>query len=98
MCDDAIEDILPMGDLAARWRSFGWDVIEVDGHDIDALTAALCACRTNDGIPKVLLLHTVKGKGVSFMENVPAWHGAVLTDELYARAVAEVERGNRYDS
>lgn len=90
MCDDAIDDILPMGDLAARWRSFGWQVTEADGHDVSALMDALRACRQGNGKPRVLLLHTVKGKGVSFLENVPSWHGAAVTDEIYVKAMQEL--------
>ena len=90
MCDDAIDDILPMGDLSVRWCSFGWQVTEVDGHDVNALMDALRACRQSNGTPQVLLLHTVKGKGVSFMENVPSWHGAAVTDEIYVKAMQEL--------
>ena len=91
MCDDAIDNILPMGDLAARWRSFGWDVTEMDGHDAEALAQILEECKKgNHGVPRVLLLKTVKGKGVSFMENVPAWHGAAVTDEILVNAMAEL--------
>ena len=93
MCDDVINDVLPMGDLKARWSSFGWDVTEMDGHDAQALADVLLDCKNgNDGVPRVLLLKTVKGKGVSFMENVPSWHGAAVTDDVYVRAMAELEK------
>lgn len=93
MCDDAINDVLPMGDLKARWSSFGWDVTEMDGHDAQALADELKVCKKgNGGVPRVLLLKTIKGKGVSFMENVPSWHGAAVTDDVYTRAMAELEK------
>lgn len=93
MCDDAINDVLPMGDLKARWSSFGWDVTEMDGHDAQALADELKACKKgNGGVPRVLLLKTIKGKGVSFMENVPSWHGAAVTDDVYTRAMVELEK------
>lgn len=95
MCDDAIEDILPMGDLRARWQSFGWRVLEVDGHCVEAVQEALRACMPSAGMPSVILLKTVKGKGVPFMENVPVWHGAILTDALYHEAVQALEGGER---
>lgn len=93
MCDDAINDVLPMGDLKARWSSFGWDVTEMDGHDAQALADELKVCKKgNGGVPRVLLLKTIKGKGVSFMENVPSWHGAAVTDDVYTRAMVELEK------
>lgn len=93
MCDDAIADILPMGDLAARWKSFGWEVIEMDGHNAEELARVLKECKNGNGTPKVLLIKTIKGKGVSFMENVPAWHGAAVTDQIYRDAMLELEGG-----
>lgn len=93
MCDDRIDSILPLGDVKARWESFGWETVAVDGHDLDALCRTLADCRAHVGAPRVVLMQTVKGKGVSFMENDPAWHGAIVTDALYARALAELEGG-----
>lgn len=96
MCDDVIDDVLPMGDLRARWSSFGWDVTEMDGHDAQALADVLSDCKNgNGGVPRVLLAKTIKGKGVSFMENVPSWHGAAVTDDVYVRAMAELEKGGQ---
>lgn len=69
-----IEDVEGATDGAARWRSFGWDVAAVDGHDVDALCAALNAPRLGTGKPLAVLARTIKGKGVSVMENDPAWH------------------------
>ena len=93
MCDDVIDNVLPLGNIKARWESFGWEALEVDGHDVAALRDVLKACRTAAGAPKVVLMRTTKGKGVSFMENQPAWHGAIVTDELYEKALAELEGG-----
>lgn len=92
MCDDAIDDILPMGDLKMRMESFGWDVQWVNGHDITALLQALHT-PAKAGIPRAILMKTVKGKGVAFMENDPAWHGAALTDVLYRDALQFLEKG-----
>jgi transketolase len=91
MCDDPIENILPMGDIAKKWKAFGWIVEEVDGHDIKALVDVLNMCKIGNGGPKVIILRTIKGKGVSFMENNPAWHGAIVTDQIFQDASRELE-------
>jgi transketolase len=90
MCDDPIENILPMGDIAGKWRAFGWLVEEVDGHDIKALVDVLNRCKAGNGGPKAIIFKTIKGKGVSFMENDPAWHGAIVTDQIYQDACKEL--------
>jgi transketolase len=78
--------------LADKWRAFGWDVAGVDGHDHAALLAALdAACRPR-GKPLCIIADTVKGKGVSFMENRASWHHGVPSAEQYAQALAELER------
>jgi transketolase len=80
-------------DHAAAWTGFGWDVIEVDGHSIPAIQAAIAAERT--GRPRCILARTVKGKGISFMERVAEWHHGRLTEPQYADAhhqLTEYER------
>jgi transketolase len=74
---DASNDvIMRLEPLAEKWRAFGWDVQEIDGHDIAAILAALRhAGETAE--PSVIIAHTIKGKGVPYMENIPAWHGSV---------------------
>lgn len=81
--------IIDYDDLAARFRSFGWDVHDVDGHDISQLVAAFDH-PTVAGKPRVLVAHTVKGKGVSFMENNNEWHHNRLIKANYELALAEV--------
>lgn len=78
----------PFGD---KWRAFGWHVIDVDGHDLAALLDAFRQARAVVRQPVVLVAHTTKGRGISYMENDPAWHSGVVTDELYAQARAELE-------
>ncbi len=73
-CNDAIMRLEP---LAAKWQAFGWQVLEIDGHDIAAILAALKQAGETRGRPTVIIAHTVKGKGVAYMENIPAWHGSV---------------------
>ncbi len=74
-----------------KFRAFGWEVRSVDGHDIAALSAALARAPTA-GKPTCVIANTVKGRGVSFMENVVRWHHGVPSDEQYKQAVAELER------
>ena len=72
-----------------RFRAFGFEAIEVDGHDVSALWSVLAPSHTR---PRAVLVHTTKGKGLSFAENCVEWHDNKLTDELYARAVRELGR------
>lgn len=69
---DALETIVQMKPFADKWKAFGWNVVEIDGHDPDEIRQALLI--RERGKPTVIVAHTVKGKGVSFMENVPIWH------------------------
>jgi len=75
---------------AEQWRSFGWHVIEVDGHDCHALQNALSGFPRQPHKPELLLAHTVKGKGVSYMENQPLWHYRAPTQKEYEQAIREL--------
>ena len=88
--DGFVKDILDLEPLADKWRGFGWHVIELDGHDIAALQRAFAEAATVKGKPTVLIAHTIKGKGVSFMENNPKFHGQAPTPEEAIRALAEL--------
>ncbi len=100
--DKPTDEILPLGDLEAKLRAFGWHVASCDGHDHDSLAGVFADFRERDEIPKLLVAHTIKGKGVSFMEHPHAlqegggtyrWHAGAPEDESFARAHAElVER------
>jgi transketolase len=85
------EDVLSLTPLADRWRAFRWDVHEVDGHDVAAMTATVAGLDTGDGPPHVLVARTVFGRGVSFMERQIKWHYWPMSDDEYRQAVAEVE-------
>ncbi len=75
---DATNDqIMKLEPLAAKWSAFGWAVAEVDGHDIPGILHAFRSASITTGAPSVIIAHTVKGKGVPYMENIPAWHGSV---------------------
>jgi transketolase len=87
--------VMNLDPLAAKWTAFGWHALEVDGHDLPALIDVLEMARepeTAPGQPRVVIAHTVKGKGVSFMEASDGWHAGHLTAEQYRAAMAEVAR------
>jgi transketolase len=88
--DGFVKDIMEVEPLAEKWRSFGWHAIELDGHDLEALDRAFTEARSVKGKPTVLIAHTVKGKGVSFMENNPKFHGVAPTGEEVTRALEEL--------
>jgi transketolase len=77
--------------MAERWKAFGWDVHNVDGHDLAGLERVLSNLDYRSGKPHVLVAHTVNGKGVSFMEGKIKWHYWPMNDEEYAQAIREVE-------
>ncbi|MFQ5838535.1 MAG: transketolase [Thermoplasmata archaeon] len=84
------EEIMSLEPLADKWRSFGWHVIEIDGHDMEAILEAIYAAREVGGKPTVIIAHTVKGKGISFMESVVRFHGTAPTDEELKVALEEL--------
>lgn len=88
---DFTENTIRMEPLAARWRSFGWDVHEMDGHDMEALVHCFQAAPFTRGKPSCVLARTTKGKGVSFMENRQEWHHRVPTADELQRAIAELQ-------
>jgi transketolase len=78
------------GELAGKWRAFGWRVLEVDGHDMDAIVDVLADARRRDGRPVVIISNTVKGKGVSFMEGHYFWHTRAIKPEELAIAMRDL--------
>lgn len=89
--DGRTADVMPSEPLDAKFAAFGWNVIKADGHDFGSLRAAFAAARAEKDRPSVILAKTVKGKGVSFMENEAGWHGKAPNAEQYERAVAELD-------
>lgn len=85
------EEVLSLSPLTEKWRALGWDVHDVDGHSVDDLTRVVRSLDTAEGLPHVLVARTTFGKGVSFMENQIPWHYLPMSDEQYARALAELE-------
>ena len=89
--DGNTADVCDPGDVAAKFAAFGWEAAEVDGHDIPALVSALSAAKADrSGKPHVLVARTVKGKGVSFMENQAGWHGKAPNAEQTQTALADL--------
>ena len=90
MIDGETEDVMPLEPFADKWRAFGWDVVEVDGHDFDQLDEALARAWAATDVPVLILANTIKGKGVDFMENNVVYHYASADSELCARAKASI--------
>ena len=88
--DGFVNDIMPLDPLPGKWRAFNWHAIEVDGHSISALQAAFAEASATQGKPTVIVAHTIKGKGVSFMENNPKFHGTAPTQEEMEKALLEL--------
>jgi transketolase len=88
--DGFTKDILDMGDVAAKWKSFGWNTITIDGHDMGQILDAFDQARTVADRPTAIVANTVKGKGVSFMENNPGFHGVAPTPDEVEQALAEL--------
>ncbi|MBE6465385.1 transketolase [Denitrobacterium detoxificans] len=90
--DGPVQEVVQDGSLADKFKAFGWSVSEVDGHDIPALIEHLSALKQQGGqVPHAVIAHTVKGKGVSFMENQVGWHGKAPNAEQLATALAELQ-------
>jgi transketolase len=87
------EQIMPLEPLATRFRVFGWHVVETDGHDVRGLQAALDEASATKGRPTLIIAHTVKGKGVSYMENRAEWHSRPMRPDEYELALAELASG-----
>ena len=94
--DGDTADVCDPGDMCAKFSAFGWEASQVDGHDIDALIKALNAAKlAADVRPHVLVANTIKGRGVSFMENQAGWHGKAPNAEQTEQAVAELEAARK---
>ena len=85
------EDVMPLEDLRGKWRSFGWHVQEIDGHNMESSCEAMSMARAVTDRPSVIIAHTIPGKGVNFMEGDYHWHGKVPTAEEAQRALAQLE-------
>jgi transketolase len=89
--DGPVAQVMPLEPLAEKWRAFRFEVCEIDGHDVRQVISALALASQVAGQPTAVIARTVKGKGVSFMENRSRWHGIAPSDSEYAQASAELE-------
>lgn len=85
-----VSDRMDSNPMIPKWKSFGWNVIEINGHNMEEILTALDAADEVTGQPTVIVANTVKGKGVSFAENVVSYHNGMLTEETYRQALAEL--------
>jgi transketolase len=88
--DDCVDTEMPVEPLADKWRAFGWEVVEIDGHDMEQIVRTLEWAREFRGRPVMIIAHTIKGKGVSFMENQVVWHGKAPCREEAEQAIREL--------
>jgi len=88
--DNFVKKVLDIEPVITKWQAFGWPVIEIDGHDIGQIEKALDQAEATKGTPTFVVAHTVKGKGVSFMENDPEWHGKAPKPAEAITAIREV--------
>jgi transketolase len=86
-----VEEVMNISPLEDKWRSFGWNVLTIDGHSFPQIFDALEQAKTHRGAPTVIIADTIKGKGVSYMENVLIWHRNVISDAQYQQAIAEID-------
>ena len=88
--DGFVDDVMPIEPLGLKWEAFGWHVLEINGHSIAEILAALSEAKNIKHKPTCIIAHTIKGKGVSFMENRPEWHGKAPNEEQYRQALIEL--------
>lgn len=88
--DGKVEDIMTINPCKEKWLAFNWNVIEIDGHDVVQIDNAFKEAKEYKGKPTIIIAKTVKGKGVSFMEHAPAWHGTAPNKEQLEKALAEL--------
>lgn len=89
--DGWTKDVMSLEPLADKWRAFGWHVLETDGHDMEAILKALAAAQEVKGQPSIVIAHTTKGKGASFMENNLRFHGSAPSRDEMDRGLGEVK-------
>lgn len=89
--DGTCAEIMPNDPFVDKWRAFGFHVLHIDGHDVEAVSAAMETAKTVKGVPTMIVADTIKGKGVSFMENEIGWHGKAPDADQTSQAVAELE-------
>ena len=87
----AVDEVMSTSPLQEKWEAFRWNVQTIDGHSFPQIMQAIENAKTHNGRPSVIIADTIKGKGVSFMENELIWHRHEISDEQYAQAVKEID-------
>ncbi|MDP4952466.1 MAG: thiamine pyrophosphate-dependent enzyme, partial [Flavobacteriales bacterium] len=90
--DGSLEDVMSLGNLGDKWRAFGWEVMEMDGHDFENIRETInkAKAQLGNGKPIMILMHTDMGHGVDFMSGTHEWHGIAPNDEQLAKALAQL--------
>ena len=88
--DGANDEVMTVNPIDEKFRAFGWNVLSINGHDFDQIRAAITLAQKTKGKPTVIIAETIKGKGVSFMENQVGWHGKAPSEEQCAEALKEL--------
>lgn len=88
--DGRVSEVSGISEVSPKFEAFGWRVIEIDGHDVDQIRRAFKSCDAAGGVPTCIVANTIKGKGVSFMEDVAKWHGSTPSPEEFERAKNEL--------
>ncbi|MCD4670593.1 MAG: transketolase, partial [Actinomycetia bacterium] len=89
--DGFTKDVMDTAPMAEKWRSFGWKTLEIDGHDLDSIEEAIKSGISVKGSPVCIVASTIKGKGVTFMENACGWHGNAPSEEEKEKAVCDID-------
>ncbi len=90
--DGPVEEVMPTDPLDKKWEAFGWEVFKADGHSIGSIIAAIDSAKIKNSQPKIIIANTVKGFGVSFMENSSEWHSGKVDEEQYKLGLKELQR------
>ena len=90
--DGDVRQVMNPTPVDEKFKAFGWNVLTIDAHDVEAVEAAIESAKMTKGKPTVVIARSTKGKGVSFMENNPAWHGAAPNQEQYEQAMKELDQ------
>ncbi len=88
--DGHTEEVMPLEPMVEKYKAFGWHVLEIDGHNFEEIVGAVGQAKATFEKPTVIIAHTIPGKGVDFMENLPEWHGKPPNKEEAAKALAEL--------
>ena len=90
--DYSIDDVMPIDPVSDKWQAFGWRVVEIDGHHMEEILEAMEEVKSYKGVPTIIIANTIKGMGVSYMENICEWHGKAPCKEEAEQALKELRR------